>query len=149
MPLNAMTLPNAKAASKGRGKVAEAKVAAALKNVPECVAKRIPDAKAGSFVAVAGDFSVKYRGRAYLLEVKQTDHNFRLPHGNVSLRQIALMRKSMMAWVICWVLVYHAKLDAWRAVDVEFLRTRTGGSWDLSEYATRSLNAVIEDTLNC
>jgi hypothetical protein len=143
VPLNAIILPKAKASSKSRGKVAEGKVAAALKNAPECVAKRIPDAKAGSFVAVAGDFSVKYEGKAYLLEVKQTDHAFRLPHGNVSLRQIALMRKSMMVGVICWVLVYHASLDAWRLVDVEFLRTRIGGSWDLSGFELRSLDDII------
>jgi penicillin-binding protein-related factor A (putative recombinase) len=149
MPLNTITLPKAKGPSKGRGKVAEAKVAASLKNVPECVAKRIPDAKAGSFVAVAGDFSVKYRGKAYLLEVKQTDHDFRLPHGNVSLRQIALMRKSMMAGVICWALVYHAKLDAWRLVDVEFLRTRVGGSWDLSGFELRCLSEQIGEILRC
>lgn len=148
MPLNTITLLKAKASSKGRGKVAEAKVAAALKNVPECVAKRIPDAKAGSFVAVAGDFSVKYRGRSFLLEVKQTDHDFRLPHGNVSLRQIALMRKSMMAGVVCWVLVYHAKLDAWRLIDVESLRTRVGGSWDLSRFALQSLDSHLEDILH-
>lgn len=67
-----------------------------------------------------------------LIEVKQTEHAYRLERGK--LPQLPALRKREKCGGQSYVLVYHSTLKAWRCVSVPWL-TEHGdkGSWDLSE----------------
>ena len=129
-----------------RGKYAEKRVKTLLTAMEsiKCTHHRFPDAHAGSFAVTPCDFMVCKEGRLTLLEVKEVQHSFRLPHKNFGLDQCARMRNWMIAGASAWVLVYFVPEKAWRAVDVIYFMTRTGGSWDM-----RDLPLVdIGETLN-
>lgn len=149
MPLNTIQLPANKARAKDRGKVGEKKVKEALTvlkaRCPGFNFKKIADAYAGSLTPVAGDFSVEYLKRSYVIEVKEVAHDFRLPHNNVSFRQLALMRKKRTSGVVCFFLVYHSLQNEWRCICLDFLSAREGGSWDLRGHEVKPLSRILEE----
>lgn len=106
---------------------------------------RLPDAHAGSFQATLSDFLLLHKGVMYLLEVKETQHDYRLPHGNYSPDQVARMRRFQLAGAEAHVLVYHAKLGKWRTAPVDYFLERTGGSWDLRNLSLRELENILKE----
>jgi penicillin-binding protein-related factor A (putative recombinase) len=130
-----------------RGKAAEKLVKTALAKLAlqaDTASFRLPDARAGSLTETLADFLVCYQSRMYLLEVKETEHLFRLPHGNFDTGQVARMRRFELAGALSFVLVYHSKLDRWRFDRVERFAVREGGSWDLRDLPLLSLDEVLQ-----
>lgn len=117
-----------------RGKYAESKVKAVLKTLETvtCTHVRWPDARAGSFTVTPCDYMVCKNGRLTLLEVKEVNHNFRLPHANFSRDQVARMRNFESAGAAAWVLVYFTPLKLWRCESIGYFLQREGGSWNMS-----------------
>lgn len=66
-----------------------------------------------------------------LIEVKQTEHDYRLARDKVS--QLPRLRKREKCGGESYVVIYHSTLKKWRAVGVKYL-TDTGdkGSWNLT-----------------
>lgn len=132
-----------------RGKYAEAEVKKLLKKLESsnCTHHRFPDAHAGSFVSSPADFMILQDGKLRLLEVKQVQHDFRLPYGNFALDQIARMRNWEAAGADAWVLVCFMPSKTWRLLRLEYftarpLKTAAGkavGSWDLSSIPAAKL----------
>ena len=134
-----------------RGKTAERlvkKKLAGLEAANFCHA-RWPDRRAGSFVAALADFLVMRSSRLTLLEVKETQHEFRLPYSSFGDEQIARMRMWTMAGAQAHILVYSSTLKVWRAEDIDWfftnkiLKTEAGrpvGSWNLSEVPITTLD---------
>lgn len=136
-----------------RGKFAEGKVKDYLKARSDSVAsfdfERILDARSagGRFPSRPGDFgfySPLYHG---LIEVKEVEHDFRLPHKNFSTEQVSKLRKRKMAGGVIIILVYHKTTKLWRLVEFEYLEGRNGGSWDLSEYPTSKSHKELLDPI--
>lgn len=141
-----------------RGKYAETQVKkklAGLESARQAHA-RWPDARAGSFAVALADFLIMRDGRMTLLEVKEVNHEFRLPHTNLGTDQIGRMRAWKSAKAQAHVLVYHTPTKLWRAADISwyFLNyTKTNeagkavGSWDLREMSTIALDDYFKDFL--
>ena len=130
-----------------RGKVAEALARdafAKLANSQTTYLYRFPDMRAGSMAPAIADFMLLHQGKTYLVEVKETQHEFRLPHKNFETAQVARMRMAQMAGAKCVVLVYHATLKMWRGFNVEQFTEREGGSWDLRSTELSSLEDIIK-----
>lgn len=105
-------------------------------------ASRLVDTKAAGRIIKAAKADFEYFARAYrdvhgLLEVKQTEHDYRLERAKVP--QLPSLRKRQKCGGQCFVVVYHANVKAWRALSVPYL-TDTGdkGSWDLRAVPTYS-----------
>ena len=75
---------------------------------------RPPDMRSGSFQPALCDFLLLQEGQLTLIEVKQTQHDYRLPHGNLSTEQVGRMRVWEMAGARCYILVYHSGIMQWR-----------------------------------
>lgn len=90
--------------------------------------------------AHAADYAKPYT-RNGLIEVKQVEHEFRLPCRNFMPDQVARMRMRSWAGSEPLVLVcFHPspRVTMWRAAPLEFFDVRPGpkpenGSWDMSE----------------
>lgn len=125
-----------------RGKYAEGLVKTYLTGRSETVAsfdfERILDARSagGRFPSRPGDFGFFSPMGHGLIEVKEVDHEFRLPHKNFSVEQIGKLRKRQWAGGLIIILVYHKPTKLWRMPELEFFEKREGGSWDLTEYPT-------------
>lgn len=68
-----------------------------------------------------------------LIEVKETQHDFRLEKKRVT--QLARLRKRSNCGGTCLVLVFHSAIGKWRCIDVPYM-TASGtltGSWDLRD----------------
>lgn len=134
-----------------RGKWAEARVKKFLKVQEEradAAHYRFPDARSGSLMRVPCDFMFLKAGKLTLVEVKEVNHDFRLPHTNFSEDKVARMRLWQLAGASACVLVYHRTSEVWRILDASFFYQRTGGSWDLSSASTDSENAVFTAMVN-
>lgn len=105
---------------------------------------RYPDARGGSLVVVPADFMMMYAGTMTLLEVKEVQHHYRLPHNNFSKGQVARMRMWQEAGAKSWVLVRFMPSALWRYVTVDFFLQDIGGSWDLSAYPSVTLEEAME-----
>jgi len=134
-----------------RGKVAEDAVKTYLAwwqlQSPYREANRLTDTKAAGRIikAAAADFEY-FCGdpiRHGLIEVKETEHEYRLARYKVS--QLARLRKREKCGGHSYVLVYHSTINCWRAATTEYLAT-TGdkGSWNLSDLP---LFAILEHAL--
>jgi penicillin-binding protein-related factor A (putative recombinase) len=123
-----------------RGKWAEARVKAFLKKRESTTFThhRFPDARAGSMVTAPADFMFMSAGVMTLLEVKEVQHDFRLPHKNFSTDQVARMRAWKAAGARALVLIHHSTSGFWRLLDIDRFVEREGGSWDLSNSQTYS-----------
>lgn len=129
-----------------RGKVAENLVKRRLEVLARSanfVWYRPPDMRGGHRQEALADFVTLDRGVVTLIEVKETQHDFRLPHGNVGAGQIARMRMWEAAGGRGVILVYHSTIGKWRRLDPELLVTRTGGSWDLRPFDLFNLEDVL------
>lgn len=104
---------------------------------------RPPDMRSGSFQPALCDFILLQDGQLTLIEVKQTQHEYRLPHGSLSTEQVGRMRVWEMAGATCYVLIYHSTIKQWRVQQVDYFSERTGGSWDLREIPTRKLEEIL------
>ena len=125
-----------------RGKYAEGQVKkklASLESARQAFA-RWPDARSGSFAVALADFLIMRDGRMTLLEVKEVNHEFRLPHTNLGTDQIGRMRAWASAGAQADVLVYHNTTKLWRVADIHWFHEgyrkvdgdgKKVGSWDL------------------
>ena len=114
-----------------------AKVLKAWSDQPGREANRLTDSKAAgrSIKAAAADFEFfcnlphgTYHG---LIEVKETEHEYRLARDKVP--QLPRLRKRASCGGRCLVLVRHSTLNMWRALDAQVLAvTGDKGSWNLS-----------------
>lgn len=128
-----------------RGKTAERLVKKRLEALSQHQSwafERLPDARAGSFKAALCDFLVQHNGLT-LLEVKEVDHAYRLPHGNFSVDQVARQRRWKMAGTEAVVLIYFKPIKAWRIRDIDYFVTREGGSWSFKDTPTFSLEELL------
>lgn len=129
-----------------RGKYAEGKVKDKLKlmEAQNCTHHRFPDAHAGSFAVTPSDFMVCKEGKLTLLEVKEVQHSYRLPHKNFAKDQCGRMRNWKIAGAEAWVVVYFVPEKAYRFSDVDYFLDRTGGSWNMKDFPLVSLDTVFE-----
>lgn len=137
------------ATASNRGKFAESQVKTLLKKLEaaNCTHARWPDAHSGSFVTAPADFLLLQEGKLRLLEVKEVQHQTRLPYKNLEQGQLARMLMWQAAGASCWVLVYHTPANVWRLLPVDYFKNRqkttdTGkpvGSWDLKDIPTQTL----------
>ncbi len=106
---------------------------------------RLPDARSGSLAPTLSDFILAHDGQPYLVECKQTEHDFRLPHGNFGVDQVARMRMFQLAGFKSLVLIYHSKIQLWRGYNVErFTKRELGtGSWDLRDTKPKTLESLM------
>jgi penicillin-binding protein-related factor A (putative recombinase) len=129
-----------------RGKVAETLVKKRLEVLARSAQvawHRPPDMRSGSFQPALCDFLLLRSGQLTLIEVKQTQHTFRLVHGNLSTEQVGRMRVWQMAGATCCVLVYHSTTEQWRMEHVDYFSERTGGSWDLRAIPAKTLDEIL------
>jgi penicillin-binding protein-related factor A (putative recombinase) len=130
-----------------RGKAAET----AVKRRLEVLAKsadfayaRLPDARAGSFMPALADFMMVRQGVMTLIEVKETQHDYRLVHPNFGEDQVARMRVFQAAGASTLVLIHHSTIKRWRYGRVDqFLDRSIGGSWDLRTWPTFKLEEIL------
>lgn len=120
-----------------RGKVAETAVQKFLtewNQHPQHEFNRLTDSKAAGRIikAAAADFEFFMPKVFGLIEVKETEHEYRLPRDKVP--QLARLRKRTNCGGTCVVLVLHSTLGKWRICSVPWLAT-TGdkGSWNLTD----------------
>lgn len=141
-----------------RGKAAEKEVRAFLERLNFKYAgfdfERVYDARSagGRFPARPGDFEF-YAPRLHgLIEVKEVEHDFRLPRknmegakakGDAKVSRIAKLRKRQMAGGTIFVLINHTTTGLWRSVPIDWLHERAAQpSWDLSEFSQHSSAAT-------
>ena len=135
------------ATQSNRGKTAEdllKKAFAEMSTRTDTAFYRLPDARSGSWQATLADFLVGQQGRAFLVECKEVEHDYRLPHGNFGVDQVARLRmfQSTRAYSSV-VLIYHSRLELWRAYNVERFVVREGGSWDLRDTEPKPLKQIL------
>lgn len=107
---------------------------------------RLVDSKAAgrTIKAAAADFEFFCRpdptrkaGCHGLIEVKQTEHEYRLTKANLT--QLPRLRKRAKAGGLCFVLVLHSTTGLWRCLSMDFLLGPSDkGSWDLRGLPTFS-----------
>lgn len=121
-----------------RGKKAEYYVEQWLKGMNSRFAHfkylRLPDARSarGMMKAMPSDFIVATPVGTTFLEVKEVDHEFRIPKANIT--QLPELRAWQLAGCRACVLVLFKKQWRWRCVDVANIPLIEKGSWDWSEY---------------
>ncbi|VTU31833.1 hypothetical protein H4CHR_02888 [Variovorax sp. PBS-H4] len=85
-----------------------------------------------------------------LLEVKETEHDYRLERAKVS--QMPRLVKHMKCGGTCHVLVHHKTIDKWRCINALWMRDNGDkGSWNIAEFpafdtpgeALRALNPLL------
>lgn len=141
------------ATTSNRGKFAESQVKTLLKKLEaaNCTHARWPDAHSGSFVTAPADFLLLQEGKLRLLEVKEVQHQTRLPYKNLEQGQLARMLMWQAAGASCWVLVCHMPAKVWRLLPADYFKNRqtvseTGkpiGSWNLQDVPTQTLTEAF------
>lgn len=133
-----------------RGKVAESKLRTELARLEaglvDFTFERILDAhsaRGAMSAARAGDFVIYYKGKNILIEVKEVEHDFRLPKSNFKRDQRARMMKRQLAGSICQVVIYHSTTGQWRILPLNYFGVEEVGSWDLREIATVNIKQLI------
>lgn len=102
------------------------------KDHPTREANRLLDSKAAgrTIKAAAADFEFFCLPGHGLIEVKETEHTYRLARDKVP--QLARLRRRSKCGGTCVVAVLHSTTGQWRAVDAAVLAvTGDKGSWDL------------------
>jgi hypothetical protein len=97
------------------------------------------DAKSagGKFPAQPGDYAFYSLINHGLIEVKEVDHDFRLPKKNFENDKIARLYKRQLAGGKICVVISFTTTKKWRNVPFEYFRERlVQPSWDLSEFPT-------------
>lgn len=98
---------------------------------------RLPDARmaGGRFPAQIADFEIFFPHRHGILEVKEIDHEFRLPQKNFAQKKHARIQRRLAVNGIGLLAVYHTPTQVWRFPDiVAIMADGKAASWDLSEY---------------
>lgn len=139
-----------------RGKFAEGKVRDAL-NVLSQQSNfnfmRLPDARAGSFVPTTADFLVGNKGQAWMLEVKEVQHEFRLNRHNYPAEQRSRVRMWEMAGFKSLVVVgflplkgttYRADRQMWRAASLNYFTGDDTSSWDMRDLPLLTLAEALQ-----
>lgn len=130
-----------------RGKEAEKLVKARLVELAkqaDTVWYRPPDLRGGFKQEALTDFLLLKRGHLTLVEVKQTEHTYRLAHGNFGIPQVSRMRAWKWAGASALVLIYHSEIQKWRCLDIDYFVDRVGGSWDLREVPFTTLEETLK-----
>ena len=102
---------------------------------PRREVNRLPDTKAAGRIikAAPADFEFYSQDGFGLLEVKSTEHAYRLARDKVP--QLARMRKRAKCGGICIVLVHHSLSKTWRCIDVEWMASKGPvPSWVLASF---------------
>ncbi len=102
---------------------------------------RLIDSKAAgrTIKAAAADFEAYFllngQPQACLIEVKETQHDYRLDYDRIT--QMARLRKRANAGVICLVVVLHSGTSQWRCLHLDWLlaNQKDKGSWDFRNVA--------------
>lgn len=131
---------------KDRGKKAEAETQKFLESWaferPDREYNRLVDSKAAgrTIKAAPADFEF-FRslspdtGVFGLIEVKQTEHEYRLERTKVT--QLPRLRRRAKCGGLCLVLVLHSTIGRWRVVDSTYLATSGDkGSWNLQKHTS-------------
>ena len=129
-----------------RGKTGEKKVKDRLETLSkriDTVNYRPPDLRGGFKREALTDFLLLRQGVLTLIEVKETEHEYRLRHEHFGTPQVARMRMWQRAGANALVLIYHSTLDKWRGLDIEFFVDRVGGSWDLRGVELKDLEEIL------
>lgn len=119
-----------------RGKAAEKAVKTLLEklnNQADFAFWRLADARAagGRLQAQPGDFAYFSKGKGGVLEVKSTEHDYRLTKDAVS--QLPTLTKLHLAGAQCPILVLHKALNQWRVIFPIDLPIGPP-SWDLRQF---------------
>lgn len=120
-----------------RGKEAEGKVKKHLEDLNKKILpflfEKLPDARAarGALKAVICDFLIQCRGITFYLEVKETQHPYRLSKDKVP--QLTKLRKAELAGGVPMVLVWHSLQNKWRVAPISYFDGDTPASWDLRD----------------
>jgi penicillin-binding protein-related factor A (putative recombinase) len=133
-----------------RGKTAEAILQKEFKKLDEKDAfftfERIYDARSSKGAMAnprTGDFVLYNRGDNTVLEVKEVDHEYRLPRANFSKDQRARMVKRHYAGSICLVAVYFTPIKAWRLLELSYFGSEDTGSWDMRDSSLYDLPRLL------
>lgn len=95
-----------------------------------------------------GDFVIYHKGKNLCIEVKEMEHDYRLPCSNFKLDQRARMRVRQLAGSICLVVVYSSLLQTWRIQTLDYFGTQNTGSWDMRDTLTIDLAGVMDIIVN-
>lgn len=123
-----------------RGKVAEKEVKVFLERINRERTyfdyERLPDSRSskGRVAAQVADYAFFMPRHHGVIEVKETEHEFRLPRAKLT--QLPKMRKRHLAGGECIVIVYHSTIDKWRVPDFQWVMVNEAPSWDLSQFPT-------------
>lgn len=142
-----------KAKSSGRGVAAETVVAAYLKSWTEYdsgrEANRLTDSKAAGRIikAAPADFDFYGCGEFGLIEVKETEHEYRLARAKIS--QLPRLRLRASAGGRGIVLIHHTTLAQWRSIfATDLMQFGDKGSWNLEDYPLHaSAGSALESML--
>lgn len=98
---------------------------------------RMPDARAamGRLSASPGDFIYFTCTCAGFIEIKSTEHSYRIAKDKIS--QLPTLKKFEMAGARSVILIHHSTENVWRAVTPDML-IEGSPSWDLSKHQTYS-----------
>lgn len=122
-----------------RGKNAEAEVTKVLEVWNGAYAsfayERLPDARAarGRLKAQIADFMVWNLPHNIPLEVKSTEHNYRIEKDKLD--QLPRLKKVALAGAKCYVLVHFKTIDKWRVAPISYFEFGVP-SWDMSNLKT-------------
>lgn len=119
-----------------RGKVAEKLVQKHFdylnNSLVAFVYDRLPDSRAarGLIQAQLCDYFATAAGTTFAVEVKETDHAYRLAKDK--LPQLPKLRKSALAGRVPLIVIYHAQLKKWRCLPIAFFAGPIPPSWDMT-----------------
>jgi hypothetical protein len=128
-----------KSKSANRGKAEEKEVHEFLKRLSASRADfdflRLPDARSamGRVAAMPADFEFFTPTEHGLIEVKATEHDYRISRDKVT--QLPMMRKRVLAGGRCVLVVHHSMINKWRRINIGVLDP-TATSWDLTTFTT-------------
>ena len=107
--------------------------------------QRMPDARAarGALAAQVADFEIFRAGKHGVIEVKEVQHDFRLPRTRI--KQLPRIRKRMMAGGVGIILIYHSTTEQWRLPNMKAILGDRGASWDFSDEITYNSAAEALD----
>lgn len=140
-----------------RGKWAEGKVRAHLNVLAQrgnFNFMRLPDARAGSFASITADYLVGNKGVGWMLEVKEVNHEFRLPRPNYPTEQRSRVRMWEMAGFKSLVIVgflplkgavYRADRPMWRTSSLKYFTGDNTSSWDMRDQPLLTLAEALDE----
>lgn len=123
-----------------RGKAAEKAIEKWLDELNSKYARfawhRFPDARSagGRVKAQPSDYLVQVPRGTTFLEVKEIEHDFRVPAKNIP--QVPILKKWRMAGARTAILIYFKTIKKWRCLDAGLIESITKGSWDFSDVPT-------------